>query len=82
MTSTDVSVISGTPFLSHSIDGVGTPIGAEQRISARPPASTRTDVGGTENCFLMSEKEVVKENKKIIQIWSPLCVNVSQCYSN
>lgn len=57
VTNTDVSGISGTPFLSHSIVGVGTPLGAEQRISARPPASTRTDVGGTENCFLISERK-------------------------
>lgn len=59
VTITDVSDMSGTPFLSHSNVGSGTPLGAEQRISARPPASTRTDVGGTENCFLMSEKKRV-----------------------
>lgn len=57
VTSTDVSGISGIPFLSHSNVGNGTALGAEQRISARPPASTRTDVGGTENCFLISGKK-------------------------
>lgn len=78
VTSTDVSGISGTPFLSHSNDGDGTPVGAEQRISARPPASTRTDVGGTENCFLMSE--IKKKKKKLNFQVRWCCTSVASIY--
>lgn len=54
--SIDESWTSGDPFFNQWIFGAGTPNGAMQVISARPPASTRIDCGATLNCFLISEK--------------------------
>lgn len=55
VTKTDGSTPMGDPFLSHEIFGIGAPFGGVQRISVRPPNSTRTDDGMTENCFFISE---------------------------
>lgn len=57
VTSTDESDTNGAPFLSHCNVGLGTPLGTPHRISDRPPASTLTDCGGTENCFFISGKK-------------------------
>lgn len=50
------SCVKGEPFFSQWIFGVGTPNGGLHVISARPPASTRTDCGDNLNCFLISAK--------------------------
>lgn len=45
VTKTEGSVIMGEPFFNQIIFGGGAPFGGEQRISVRPPNSTRTDDG-------------------------------------